>query len=417
MGFVAILASARRLCNLTAIAISAVLFLLLYLLSSNARGRGSGGSSGGGFAYFNAGKPSSSAPKITEDIFNSTLGFEKILVVNLPSRTDRRDGIVLGAALSDLEIEFVDGVDGKLVPDKALPTSPDHDRLPDAVIGSWRGHMNAIQEVVRRNLSSALILEDDADWDVRIKTQLRDFALAAHALTQPLAGGGPARFADATYPGGLGDRAGLPASVPELAFDALPATVAPAHSPYGDGGWDVLWLGHCGMRFPEAADAALPKGRVVRAGDATVPQPRHLWTLTAPDGLRDGYANHTRVVHHARDGVCSLAYAVSRRGARRLLHALGLRDLRAAFDIELRWFCDAAGGRAYHPCLAVQPALFHIHLRAGPKASNSDISDHGAGHQHAVTRLVRYSVRMNAEALADGRADLADLVDQWPDAE
>jgi hypothetical protein len=72
--------------------------------------------------------------------------FEKIFVVGLPSRTDRRDGMVLQAAVSDLSIEFIDGVWGDEVPDKALPNFRGHDRLPDPSIGSWRGHMNAIQE-------------------------------------------------------------------------------------------------------------------------------------------------------------------------------------------------------------------------------------------------------------------------------
>ncbi len=68
------------------------------------------------------------------------------MVVGLPTRTDRRDGITLAAALSDLEIEFIDGVEGKNVPDKALPSASGLERLPDAVVGSWRAHLNAIQE-------------------------------------------------------------------------------------------------------------------------------------------------------------------------------------------------------------------------------------------------------------------------------
>jgi hypothetical protein len=55
--------------------------------------------------------------------------------------------MVLQAALSDIEIEFIDGVLGKDVPDKALPkSSPDSQRIPDASIGSWRAHMNAVRE-------------------------------------------------------------------------------------------------------------------------------------------------------------------------------------------------------------------------------------------------------------------------------
>jgi hypothetical protein len=74
--------------------------------------------------------------------------FEKIFVVGLPERTDRRDGFVLSAALSNMDIELVDGVHGEAVPNKAIPAVGQHDRMPDPVIGCWRGHMNAIQEYV-----------------------------------------------------------------------------------------------------------------------------------------------------------------------------------------------------------------------------------------------------------------------------
>lgn len=56
--------------------------------------------------------------------------------------------MTLGAALSNIDIEFVDGVLGQNVADKAIPTSPNHGRLHDPAIGSWRAHINAVQEWV-----------------------------------------------------------------------------------------------------------------------------------------------------------------------------------------------------------------------------------------------------------------------------
>ena len=65
----------------------------------------------------------------------------------MPSRTDRRDGMILGAALSQLKINFVDGVRGEDVNQKAIPVPEDrNNRLKGPVLGSWRGHMNAIHE-------------------------------------------------------------------------------------------------------------------------------------------------------------------------------------------------------------------------------------------------------------------------------
>ena len=71
-------------------------------------------------------------------------------MVNLPERTDRRDGMTLAAALGDVELEFIDAVRGEQVLDKALPPLPKgKHRMADASVGSWRGHMNAIREFVQ----------------------------------------------------------------------------------------------------------------------------------------------------------------------------------------------------------------------------------------------------------------------------
>ncbi|RYP54919.1 hypothetical protein DL768_000483 [Monosporascus sp. mg162] len=233
-----------------------------------------------------------------------------------------RDEMVLGAALSNLEIELIDGVNGKDVPDKALPLGPEQKRLPDAVVGSWRAHMNATQEPLEES----------------------------------------------------------PATVQELSLGRWPATTAPKTSPYGDD-WDVIWAGHRGMHFPFAHSGIVPKGRVVQT-DQTVLQKQHLWTLSEPDDLKEQYPDHTRVVHHVQDGICSLAYAVTQKGARQLLYELDLEGANAAFDIKLRWFCGGMG-------------------------------HHGEGYQEEATKAVRWSARVNAEALMEGKTV---FVEQWPDA-
>ncbi|KAI1651585.1 glycosyltransferase family 25 protein [Daldinia loculata] len=341
------------------------------------------------------------------DINNSTLGFQEIFVVGLPSRTDRRDGMFLQAALSDIRIEFVDGVNGKDIPDKAIPMTFERERMNDASLGSWRAHINAIQEVVRRNLTSALILEDDVDWDVRIKHQLKDFALSARAITQPLPGS--KSYADSTFPN---PSEGSFTVVPDTSFHSLPSTEPPRLSPYGDN-WDLLWIGHCGMHFPFEDNPLIPKGRVIHLEDETVAPKQNLWTFNVPFTLKDKYPEHTRAVHHVQEGVCTLGYAVSQAGARKLLHEVGLKDVTDGFDILLRFFCEGVKGRKYHNCLTTQPALFHHHRAAGPLSASSDIGDHGSGfREKSSTDMVRWSVRLNADVLLEGRTD---FVDQYPD--
>lgn len=49
--------------------------------------------------------------------------------------------------MSGIEVEFVSGVDGKVMAEKALPPGK-HDGLGPEHLGAWRGHMNAIAEFV-----------------------------------------------------------------------------------------------------------------------------------------------------------------------------------------------------------------------------------------------------------------------------
>jgi hypothetical protein len=320
--------------------------------------------------------------------------------------------MTLGAALSDIAIDFIDSTDGTAVPDKAIPTmGDDRERLANPVIGSWRGHVDALREVVRRNLSSALIMEDDVDWDIRIRQQLRNFAHSSRALTQPIMNwdGTPGQVADITYAKSQeGKREGRQR---EFLFMKTPSVVEPLVSPYGDD-WDVFWLGHCGQMFPREDDKMVPKGRVVQSGDETAAQKKYLSSVLHFE-YAEQYEDHTRVVHHVQDGVCSLAYAVSQRGARAMLYEIGTKDLTAAFDLLLHWACSGEFGRGYHRCLTVQPPLMQHHRPAGLRSKNSDISGHGEGvNEKARTEEIRWSVRMNVEALLQGSKN---YVDQYPD--
>lgn len=168
------------------------------------------------------------------------------------------------------------------------------------------------------------------------------------------------------------------------------------------------------MHFPYADQGLVPKGRVIHTDDVTVPEKRYLWTFNTPFTLKEQYPEHTRAAHHVQEGVCSLGYAVTQKAARQILHEIALRDVSHAFDIALRFFCEGVQGHKYHNCLTLQPALFHHHRPAGPNKALSDIGDHGDDFRDkAVTDMVRWSVRMNADALLEGRTD---FWEGYPDA-
>ena len=69
--------------------------------------------------------------------------FQKIFVIGLPSRTDRRDAMSLAAAYSGVDIEYIDGVTN--VANKTLPPGGVENGINAGSLGCWRAHMNVIR--------------------------------------------------------------------------------------------------------------------------------------------------------------------------------------------------------------------------------------------------------------------------------
>ncbi|KAL8731790.1 MAG: hypothetical protein Q9166_003237 [cf. Caloplaca sp. 2 TL-2023] len=138
-------------------------------------------------------------------VTNTTLGFEKVLAIGLPERSDRRDTLALTATVSDIDLEWIDAVKGSEVHTKAWPAVRRH-------------------SVIEAKYSSALIIEDDAEWDVALRNQLQVFANRSRSLSN------------------VGRNESL-----WIASDT------PTHNPYGDD-WDLLWLGNC-ANPPAPSDA------------------------------------------------------------------------------------------------------------------------------------------------------------------
>ncbi|KAL7621500.1 hypothetical protein AAE478_008824 [Parahypoxylon ruwenzoriense] len=377
---------------------------------------------------------------VTGDVFNNTLGFSKILVINLPSRTDRRDGMARAGAVSNLTLDWIDGVSGDQVPDDIVPVSV---RLSAGAKGSWRSHTNALRAVVEEKLGSALIVEDDIDWDIRLKSQLQTFASASRTwLRESKSGRRRIELPAFIRPSLLGNRASKIASIGELEGEpevdifevlTLRGIDVKAQSVYGNG-WDVLWLGHCGADFPDDRSRVSPL-KVTILRDETVPAPKHLKAhpFALQDKLGQMYPPHTRVVHAASGNVCSLAYAVSYEGARKLLQEFDAK-FDSQWDLMLQKWCD--GGyivkeksrtgwnlgsgddidrrhRGSSPvCLTVQPPLLSHHY---VKGGASNIQGQGGGYAKGTgTPYIRLSVQENLSRLEAGAPE-AEMVDQLPD--
>ncbi|PYH45107.1 glycosyltransferase family 25 protein [Aspergillus saccharolyticus JOP 1030-1] len=289
-------------------------------------------------------------------ISNEILGTAKIYVVNLPTRSDKRDNIALGSSVSGFRVEWLHGV----TPDQVNPKSIPHNWNPDhkpTEYAARRAHVNAMQQIVQGRLGSAIVMEDDVDWDVTIKTQLQGYALAVRALQ-----------------GSEGISTG---------------------SPYGDD-WDILWLGHCGLSYSAERPFFLSQP------DPTVLPPHHFlpyWRDPPPIDRPD----HTRLVCSVADAVCSMVYAVSYHGAQKILAALSVNpghlaeqiDIGAQFDVSLGRLC----GHGYLRCFGAYPSLTGGFQPAGPLSKTSDIHDQNQDVHAAYSYGVMYSTMLNIHRL------------------
>lgn len=82
--------------------------------------------------------------RLVADCFD-VLQFQKVLVINLPERSDRRDAMTLATAVSGIDVEWIDGVAGKDVPDRVMPVDSLDKSISKGNKGSWRAHMDALQ--------------------------------------------------------------------------------------------------------------------------------------------------------------------------------------------------------------------------------------------------------------------------------
>lgn len=311
-----------------------------------------------------------SGPDINR-VTNDTLGFSKIFVVGLKERTDRRDALALTSALTGFHVDWIDGVRGSEIPGKALPFRVDRERFGDAMLGSWRAHMNVIRRIVEDNLESALIMEDDVDWDVRLKSQLEQVARGSRNI----------------FPSGSNP-----------------------NSPYGDD-WDVLWIGHCGELFPEDLDenkGKTPYKKFLIKDDMTVP-PRDKLTSLIDFGK---YPEHTRIVHVGAAPICTFAYALSQRGARKVLLDMSIDGLSGHYDNALAQLCRNAArtedpSALHAKCISVTPPIMFHHRAKGSMGQDSDTIETEDGfREKGFTEDIVWSARNNIRNMINGKKEM-----------
>ena len=225
--------------------------------------------------------------------------------------------------------------------------------------------------MVRERIQSAMIMEDDVDWDVMIKAQMTEFARGTRYLQKS-------------------------------SHSSL--------SPYGDG-WDILTMGHCGVWNKIGEDQEY----WVSHDDPTVvlPQTREWWrqpNLT-PAALS---GNRTRLVFSPYHLSCLASYAVSLNGAARIIYDQTILPNAQGIDSALGAICKRQE-YGFNSCLAAYPMITGVHRPAGDMCAESARRKITPGRIREVAQSdnLIYPVRLNLASLLRGetivKAQFADL--------
>ncbi|KAF9639324.1 hypothetical protein BFW01_g11130 [Lasiodiplodia theobromae] len=258
---------------------------------------------------------------------NATLGFNAIIVVSGPG-SPRRSRLIQASNVTEIDLT---------IPDQPQWTEQDIKNFTDALAwggretgrGStlaWLSHHHVLQWFLHSELETALILEDDVDWDIRLRTlQIPHAAAAVRDLLQPAT----------TY--------------------------------YGDlGSWDLLWIGHCGDWFNKIEAGIGPgyqKPEDLRSlphrifNDSTLPDRENLHPFTKDFLTAIEMPEKARAFHKALHPLCTFGYAVTRHGAARIVKDIApiTRPESPAYDTAMLHGCVKRGLR----CYTVNPELFH----------------------------------------------------------
>ncbi|KAF2143491.1 glycosyltransferase family 25 protein [Aplosporella prunicola CBS 121167] len=273
---------------------------------------------------------------------NATLGFGAVLAVSGPD-SPRRSALLQAANVTGLELT---------VPDQPRWTEEHVDAFNKALepteqgtgrgsVFSWLSHANAVQWFLDSGLETALIIEDDVDWDIHLRSV--QIPAAAASTRDLLASSYASDSSSSSRGGNRGYYWGNPAA------------------------WDVLWVGHCGDWFQEIQDGIGRPGfhapsNLTTVGarlfnDSSLPTRADLHPFTrdffdalqVPEGMR--------FVHNSILPLCTFGYAINRPSAQRLLSEIANSSapLDPAFDMAMMHGCKYKGLR----CYTVNPELFH----------------------------------------------------------
>ncbi|KAF2871347.1 hypothetical protein BDV95DRAFT_495105, partial [Massariosphaeria phaeospora] len=317
------------------------------------------------------------------------------------AKSPRREGLLYAADLTGINIT---------IPEQPVWTKDDLDgfkstersRISRGSALAWMGHLNALEWFLSTPLDTALILEDDVDWDITLR--LSQIPLAA-AATRLLFSTNSTRtnltLSDLTPQP-------PPRSKSLLFYPLSPFSFNKPHSPYWPPtpSWEILYLGHCGDA-PSPAD--LSRHPYTTYHDASVPPFSALHPVTQSTLTTHHLPPSTRLIHRSHWPLCTFAYAVTRASARRILADYGTEGPNgcAAFDVRILEACRDKGWG----CWTVEPELFH-HMEGRSEIAGVDEreDDKGVDSGERQTWNIGCSARQRGVWVHEGDEEQRDMV-------
>lgn len=311
---------------------------------------------------------------------NATLGFGAIYAVS-HAESPRRYTLMTAANLTGLEITIPvqpDWTDWDISNVQAAENSS----LDTGSVLAWLGHRNALETFLQSPSETALIIEDDVDWDVRLRQD----------------------------------------QIPQTAY-AIRELLGSHHGYYGDTNmWDMIWLGHCGDFFDASQGSTLS---IIKSyQDPAMPDliNLHPWTRDFMQGIGADH-NKQRLVHESVNPLCTFAYAITRSAATRILREIAvsepIRDKEhpcRAYDVRLLEGCRDEGLK----CVSVNPELFHhspttSEIARISNSRGSILTENAQEATDAPTNNIRCSARSSRwkeirDSIADPSVDVDEFV-------
>ncbi|GAM82525.1 hypothetical protein ANO11243_005070 [Dothideomycetidae sp. 11243] len=297
-----------------------------------------------------------------------------------PSANSTLGGLILAANITRLDVTIPNQPAWKDSDVKALKADKGS-LLSRGSALAWLGHLNLLRWFLSTDLETILILEDDVDWDIHLRTTQvpRVAATVRHLLSKSKQDG--------------------ELDTPD------PATAGGYWGSADD--WDVLYLGHCG-------DAMKPgkwNFRVQRASfyDETLLPRKKLEKKTRKLLRSIALPDNVRVVHQSVQPLCTFGFALTRTAARRLLYEIANKEGESgtpAYDVRVLEACRDMGLR----CWSSTPELFHhMHTQSEIAIVNGNATT-AAANASSTSVVPSRTVQMSSVSSTAGAAKATETI-------